>query len=63
MHARSLDAGRSPGSRVIICSRLLAFRQWHVRTDSPRTVAGAAALSSGMNRRSWLSRFSPCPRT
>ena len=54
--ARSLDTGRSPGSRVVACappSRLAAMASRGA--GSPRTVAGAAALSGFT-----LSRFSPC---
>ena len=37
--------GRSPGSRIAICRRLPGPRtQWHLTTDSPLTVAGAAAV-------------------
>ncbi len=49
IRAAGLDEGRSPGSWVTGVSRLLTGskpnRQWHPRSASPFTVAGAAAAS------------------
>ena len=61
--ARSLDAGRSPGLRVMaVAIRLLArLGQWHVDRSSPPTVAGAAAFAR--SRRAVAFPFQPLRAT
>ena len=50
-HARSLDTGRSPGSRVVAWSRLLALRQWHRGTGLAAHSCGGSSLALGRDPR------------
>src|SRR3984957_16916821 len=61
--ARSLDAGRSPGSRVLTGFRLLAPRdagKWHGGTRLAAHSCGGSSPALGHDPRVWLSRLSPC---